>query len=882
MSHILKFKLKFILINPVLGLILTIACFLVESNNAIAQNAVTEPIAQPNRKIIPQSTLALKTTEKISKHTRQQLVTKGRLAYQAGRYTEAKTLWQQVYKKSPENSLAQAQSLNYLALTSHKLGEWQAAEKYLAESLKLFQQDELDAKSLKIKAQTLNTQGRLELGMGKAEAALASWQQAAKIYQQAGDDVGALGVQINQVQAWQSLGLYRRAQKLLQQIAIKLEQQPDPSLKITGLRSLGIALQVTGDLQAAQEILNQSLVLSQELNLAEETSTTLFSLGNTALASADPTKAITLYQQAAATTSQPLLKIEAQLNQLGLRISTEQWQQANDLLPEIQTNLRNFSATPSRRVVYARVNLAKHLIELANHTTSNKYFAQTKDLLQASIQQARQLEDTQAESYGVGMLGHFYEEQQQVSLGRKHTQQAVQLAQVINNSDLTYQWQWQLGRLLKTQGNHQGAIASYNEAVNALEFLRSDLVVTNADLQFSFRESIEPVYRELVSLLLTPEQGQPVSQDNLLQARNTIESLQLAELNNFFREARLDAIPTAIDEIDRQAAVIYPIILRDRLEVIVSLPDKSLRHYSKAIPQAELEPVIEELRQTLQIRSRRQFFTPAQKLYSWLIRPAVEDLANNNIKTLVFVPDGTLRNIPLAALHDGEQYLIEQYNVALTPGLQLLAPLPLEQVKLRTLAAGITQQRRGFSSLEYVNQELIDIQNQTNSVVLRDDNFTQNTFREKIKTAEYPIVHIATHGQFSSNLEDTFLLAWDSDINIEELEDLLQNTDSNQQKAIELLILSACETARGDKRAALGLAGMAVRAGARTTLATLWTVYDESTALTMNQFYQNITQTQEKRNKAYALRQAQLNLINSPGFKHPYYWAPFVMLGNWL
>ncbi len=198
------------------------------------------------------------------------------------------------------------------------------------------------------------------------------------------------------------------------------------------------------------------------------------------------------------------------------------------------------------------------------------------------------------------------------------------------------------------------------------------------------------------------------------------------------------------------------------------------------------------------------------------------------------------------------------------------------------MAAGITQQRRGFSSLEYVNQELIDIQNQTDSVVLRDDKFTQKRLQEKIKTAQYPIVHIATHGQFSSNLEDTFLLAWDSDINIDELDKLLHNTNSNQQKAIELLILSACETARGDKRAALGLAGMAVRAGARTTLATLWTVYDESTALTMNHFYQNITQSQDKRNKAQALRLAQLNLINSPQFRHPYYWSPFVMVGNWL
>ncbi len=828
---------------------------------------------------------AFATTE-IKSQVAQDLLSKGRIAYQAGRYTEAKTIWQEanLHHLSNNNRLDQALSLNYLALTSHKLGEWEQAEQYIAQSLKLLNQQPVEAKSLKIQAQALNTQGRLQLTRGKAELALKSWQQTQELYQQAGDDVGALGSQINQAQAWQSMELYRRSQKLLQQIGTKLEQQSDPSLKIAGFRSLGIALQVTGDLEYAQEVLQKSLTISQQLNLPEESSATLFSLGNTALALEAPQQATSFYEQAAAKTSQPLLKTEAQLNQLHLLIAREQWQQADNLLSEIKPTVANLSSTPSRRGIYVHVNLAKSLIKLSSsqNNLNNEQLNETKNLLKTSLQQAQKLQDTKAESYALGTLGYLYEQQQQWSPGRKYTQQAVQLAQVIDAPELTYKWQWQLGRLLKTQGNHSGAIASYTEAVSALEYLQGDLVVTNTDAQFSFRESVEPVYRELVSLLLERQNGEEVSQTNLVQARNTIESLQLAELNNFFREACLDAEPTSIDAIDRQAAVIYPIILRDRLEVIVSLPDKSWRHYSKAIPQAELESVIEAFRQTVQIRSRRQFYAPAQKLYSWLVSPALKDLADNDIETLVFVPDGTLRNIPLAALHSGKQYLIEQYNVALTPGVHLLSPLPLEQVEIRTLAAGITQQRRGFSSLEYVQQELTDIQHQTNSIVLRDEKFTHSSLRENIKTAQYPIVHIATHGQFSSNLEDTFLLAWDDDINIKQMDELLQNEDPNKQRVIELLILSACETARGDERAALGLAGMAVKTGARTTLATLWTVYDESTALTMNLFYENITQPQVKLNKAHALRQSQLALIDTRKFNHPYYWAAFVMVGNWL
>lgn len=819
------------------------------------------------------------------KSVAQDLLLKGRIAYQAGRYNEAKTIWQEVnlHHLSQNNRLDRALSLNYLALTSHKLGALEQGATYIAESLKLLKQEPVTAKSLQLTAQALNTQGRIYLTQGKAEAALSSWQQAEEIYRQAEDELGVLGSQINQGQAWQSLGLYRRSQKMLREIGTKLVQQQDTSVKITGFRSLGLTLQTTGDLQYALKMLQRSLAISQQLNLPEESSVTLFSLGNTALALKDHQQAISFYQQATAKTSQPLLKIEAQLNQLNLLIANQQWQQVDSLLPEIKSSIAKLSTNPSRRGVYARVNLAKSLIKLSSHNhLKDEYLNQTKSLLTNAIKQAQKLEDTKAESYALGTLGYLYEQYQQWSPGRKYTQQAVQLAQVINAPELTYQWQWQLGRLLKTQGNHSGAIASYTEAVGALESLRGDLAATNADAQFSFRESVEPVYRELVSLLLKPPAGKSVSQDHLAQARNTIESLQLAELNNFFREACLDAESTSIDAIDRKAAVIYPIILSDRLEVIISLPDESLRHYSHAIPQATLESAIEEFRHTLPIRSRRRFYQPAAKLYNWLIRPALKDLAAHQIETLVFIPDGTLRNIPLAALHDGKQYLIEQYNVALTPGLQLLSPLPLEQIELKALAAGITQERRGWSALEYVNYELQNIANLTNSVVLRNEKFTRDALGEKIQLAQYPIVHIATHGQFSSNLEDTYLLAWDGNINIEQLDELLKNTDSQKQSAIELLILSACETAIGDERAALGLAGMAVKAGARTTLATLWAVQDNSTALAMNNFYQHITKPDLKINKANALRQSQLALINSREFSHPYYWAPFVMIGNWL
>lgn len=848
---------------------------------------ITPAIAQPNLLLTERRSLSSST-----------LLQKGKIAYEAGRYAEATTTWQQAYQQyqAQENLLNQALSLSYLALSSHKQGNWSQAKQYIAQSLAILEsKPKLKAENLAIYAQALNTQGRLQLAMGKIETAIESWQQAAEVYQQTGDEIGTLGSQINQAQALQSLGLYRRSHKLLEQISTKITEQPDSRLKIAGLRSLGIALQVTGNLDYGQDVLEQSLAISQKLKLSEESSTTLFSLGNIARVlgtqniairrrNSATTPAYTFYQQAAAVTSQPLLKVEAQLNQLSSLIAAEQWGTVKNLLPEIQTNVTNLSTVANRRSIYAQVNLAKSLMNLASKDSGTSIdFHQSQNLLAKAIQQAQQLQDTKAESYAFGILGHLSEQQQQWSSGQKYTEQALALAQRINDSELIYQWQWQLGRLLVFQNNHTSAIASYSEAVNALESLRGDLVVTNVDVQYSFRDSVEPVYRELVRLLLKPQDNQQVSPGNLAKARDTIESLQLAELNNFFHEACLEATPTSIDQIDSQAAVIYPIILRDRLEVIVSLPKKPLLHYSTPINQAELEGVIAYLRQTMPIRSRRQFYQPAQQLYNWLIRPALKDLASSNIETLVFVPDGAFRNIPMAVLHDGKQYLIEKYNLALTPGLQLLAASSLEKVELKTLAAGLTEERAGFAPLDYVQQELTDIKEQIDSTVLIDSKFTQKALQAEIKLSNFPIVHIATHGQFSSLLEETFLLTWDNRIDIKQLDRILHQTNAyGQDETIELLILSACETATGDKWAALGLAGMAVKAGARTTIATLWSVQDQSTSLLMSDFYKNITQSEVDITKTRALREAQLNLINSVEYSHPLYWAPFILVGNWL
>jgi CHAT domain-containing protein len=816
----------------------------------------------------------------------ESLVQRGQRLYEAGQLSEAAEVLQQAIAayQTEGNSLGQAMALRNLSLVYQQLGEWESASEAITSSLSLLESND-DPSYLAALARSLDIQGRLQLSQGQAEAALATWERSTAIYQELGDQEAALRGQINQAQALQSLGFYRRAIALLTPLAQTLEEQPDSLTKTVGLRSLGDALRVGGNLPQSREVLQTSLAVAERLQNAEAIAAAQFSLGNTARAQQELEVALEFYRQAIATSPSNLTRTQAQINQFSLLIETDQIPAAQALIPLIQAQLDKLPA--SRAKIYAQVNFAQSLSRLGQtqSTLPSTYPAQ---LLSLARTDAQRLADARAESFALGSLGALYEQTQQWAIATDLTEQALGLAQNAAASDIAYRWQWQLGRILKAQADtegvnsqkYEGAIAAYSEAVSTLQTLRNDLVAINPEVQLSFQESIEPIHREMVSLLLKPG-SDDANPENLEKARTVIESLQLAELDNFLREACLDAQPVQIDEIDRQAAVIYPILLTDRLEVVISLPGQTLRHYSTPLSNSEVESVVGRLRQSLVVRTSRQFLSLSQQVYDWLIRPVEADLAASGVKTLVFVPDGVLRNIPMSVLNDGEKFLIEQYSIALTPGLQLLDPRPIQLQQLTVLTAGLSESRQGFSALPNVLPELEQIQSEVPSRVLVNQEFTSSAFQQAINSAPAPVVHLATHGKFSSELTETFILTWDDRININELNSLLQATDLGNSSPIELLVLSACQTAVGDRQAALGLAGVAVRAGARSTLATLWQVSDEATALLMSRFYSELANNTVT--KAEALRRAQLSVLEIERFRrHPFYWAPYVLVGNWL
>ncbi|WP_300637329.1 CHAT domain-containing protein [Mastigocoleus sp. MO_188.B34] len=561
-----------------------------------------------------------------------------------------------------------------------------------------------------------------------------------------------------------------------------------------------------------------------------------------------------------------------------------------------------------------------------------------KDLLEGALKNAEEMNDNRSKSFALGALGHFYECNNQYENALSYTRQALLAAdQKLKARDSVYLWEWQIGRIFRKQGKSPQEIAdAYQRAYLTLEEIRSDILKADKDLQFDFRDVIEPVYRDLAELRLElalqndsklqvsqainlqtkqvnfnkTSKNSSKTQENLDSAIQTIDSLRLAELQNFFgNDCILAAISKqAVNElVGEETAVLSSIVVDKGVAILLRLPgDRQkvewVEDNGKIIGSQIIENEIKEFRDGLKKGQKLiQYDTSeAAKLYQWFIAPFKNDLENNNIKTLVLIQDGILRTIPMAALFDSqnEKYLIEEYALATTPSLKLTAPKKLKTQKNSVLILALTEESRIggkiYSALFNVEEEVSEVKKlfpQYKDFIDRE--FQPSNVEIELEQNIYPIIHIATHAQFGTIPEDTFLIAGrknDNDpdnekLTINELEIALRKVKGGSH-AIELLTLSACETAFGDDRSALGLAGVALQSGVRSAVASLWTIADASTSILVSEFYNNL---KSGKSKAEALQAAQIKLIKAKEdpeanrrYDNPYYWASFILIGNWL
>ena len=418
----------------------------------------------------------------------------------------------------------------------------------------------------------------------------------------------------------------------------------------------------------------------------------------------------------------------------------------------------------------------------------------------------------------------------------------------------------------------ESAEKMYVGAIDSLDRVRESIFSINPDFQLSFKDEVEPVYREYMQLLFNR------TTPNFRRLIETQEELKLAELENFLQCGKLN-LKKESNKLAEDLTTIHLIDLFENLIVIVNKGDDF--HYH-AIDKKLINNDIDDLIRITQLEKfylfeSELFITRLKNLYKRIIFPIKNKLPP--FGKLVFVADNYFQNIPIEMFHDGDRYLLENYSVvtALTSSRNQIKGFSKEQLKV--LFLGVSKfnsnlNETGIVPLPEVEREAKFVRsNVTKIKVFLNQKFTYRKLQETDLKKPFPIVHLSTHGQFSSNPEDTFIWSWKEKINVRDIEYFIKN----QEESIKLLVLSACQTAKGDKHSALGLAGVSVISGAEKTIGTLWLVDSATTALIMRDFYKGL---KDGLDEAEALRVAKMNILKNPRYSHPYFWAPFILVNR--
>jgi CHAT domain-containing protein/Tfp pilus assembly protein PilF len=732
---------------------------------------------------------------------------------------------------------------------------------------------------------TLMKQGSQAYQRGAFDKALGAWKQAADGYEQQGKPMEQSRALVAAAQASEAMGQITHALQQLEVALALAQQREDKAWTATVLSSLGHTYLAGRQPDAAMQQLTQALETAPK----DATPVIAGIENNRGLAQVTQKKlpdALASFTSAAnnaeAAGDRPLL-VRARINAGRTALALNQ-PEARDWLDKALDVLKDFEPSHEKATSLIQIGLGYHQLRSGMSSNGTGLLLRAAGSFVEAAEVADKVGDVRTKSYADGYLGHLYETEHRYDEGLQLTRRAIFSAQAASAPESLYRWEWQLGRLLADTGKLDEAIAAYYRAAETLKPIRTEVASALSIGSISGEESIQPLFFEQADLLFQRSSltaDPKAAQEYLRYARDAIETYKAAELRDYFRDQCVDALQaklTKLDTISPTTVVIYPIVFPDRTEVLASF-GSGMQRFSVPITSEVLTKEVRLFRRTVEKRTTLEYLYPSQQIYDWLIRPLESELIRQKIQTLVFVPDGVLRTIPFSALHDGKSFLIQQYAIAMTPGLYLTDPRPLNLEKIRTLAGGLIASVQGFPSLPYVRDEVESIRTLFQADQLINQEFRTGLLEQELRESRYGILHIATHGKFSTDANDSFLLTFDGKLTMDKLDQLI-GLFRFRQDPLELLTLSACQTAVGDDKAALGLAGVAIKAGARSALATLWFINDEASADLIAEFYRQLRDPSVS--KAVAIQRAQIKLLGDRVYDHPAYWSPFLLLNNWL
>jgi CHAT domain-containing protein len=740
---------------------------------------------------------------------------------------------------------------------------------------------------------TLVEQAQLAADRGDDASAVGLWEKAAESLRHQGNTNAELSASMSLAEACQAIGQQRRAAQILESALARAEGTGDRSVICRVKARLGAALVLTQEAPRAEELLRAALASAQADHDSALAAAILNDLGNLHVLEEQFPAASQSYAESLgliAPGDRSGLKARVLVNAAAAASRSGENDKAVDLNKRALEEIQSLDASHAKAFLLLTAGQTERQIVGGGKVTAeatNRALVQAQQFFQEALQVSEAIEDRPMQSYALGSLAELYEQDGQADTALKLSRRAAFAAQEASRPEALFRWEWQAGRLLRKKGDLDGAIAAYRRALQSLQSIRSDVSggFGNAPGKRNFREAVGPLFYELADALLVQAKAAaspPRQQELLSEARDTVEQLKTAELDDYLCDECVDLQrlkARRIEAIDPRSAVIYLISFPDRTEILLGLAS-GLQRFTVGVTAGELTAQVREFRHNLETRTTYGYLAQAQQLYEWLIRPVRGALAGRGIDTLVFVPDGALRTVPLAALHDGERFLIEELAVAVVPGLSLIDPKALERREARVLLNGLSKSVQGYLPLDFVTDELRRIDQTYAGQTLLDEAFTLAELQKKMREEQFSIVHIASHGQFNRDVRKTFVLTYDNKLTLNDLEFAIRPSQY-RGRPVEMLVLSACQTAAGDDRAALGLAGVAVKAGARSALASLWFVNDQSTSALTTEFYQQLRQ-KPPLSKARALQAAQVKLLGDRRYRHPCYWSPYLIIGNWL
>ncbi|MBD1902072.1 tetratricopeptide repeat protein [Trichocoleus sp. DQ-A3] len=795
--------------------------------------------------------------------------------YNLGEYYRALEFYEQALtiRREVSDKAGEGRSLNGMALVYDNLGYYSRALQFYQQALAIFQLlgNPID------KARLLDNIGSTYFALGEYSQALNFYQQALDIYRKIGNKE-SIGTSLHNVGlAYDLLGQYSQALAFYQQALAISKEVSDLTAVANILNNLGLLYQQLGKYSQAIDVLEQALLTFQELGNRADVGETLDSLG-------------TVYQ------------------------SLGQYSQALDLYQQALAIRKDVGERPGERLTLS--NIGDVLAKQNQPELAIVFYKQSVNVTEAIRNDLRSLPVAQQQSY-TATIADTYRRLADLLLQQDRVLEAQQVLDLLKVQEID-------DYLRNVRGNEQTAqgIPLTSQEQRIRDSYNNDIL--NREIQLG---------RELAKLQniprsnRTPEQQQQLEKLTLIQQeikRKFIEFINSPEVVAFVQQLsavareslKLEQLDTLnidiLQHLEPKAVLLYPLILEDRLELVLTAPDARPIHRTVTVKKKDLNQAIVEFRDALE-KPDLDATVPALKLYNWLIKPIEKDLAQAEAKSIIYAPDGQLRYVPLAALYDGKQWLVQRFRINNITAMSLTKfttqHLSQPQILAGAFATGrhnftLRSTRYGFSGLKFAGVEVENLAAMMpGTTKLLDREFSREATIPRLN--DYTIVHLATHAMFvAGEPEDSFILLGDGKLIT--LRDIQVWTLPN----VDLVVLSACETATsgksGNGEEILGFGYQMQKTGAKAAIASLWKVDDGGTQVLMSAFYAALQPG--KITRAEALQRAQVALItgddsalgqtqgkavqqrarsNLPPevanrLSHPHYWAPFILIGNGL